>query len=159
MNFYPFHPGDYMLRTGHLSVIEDLAYRRLLDLYYINELPLQGTPDAIARVIRMREHTGDVAVVLGEFFDLTDEGYRHHHCDGVINQYQAKAKQAVENGKRGGRPRKAESNPSVTRGRPFDSIWMAGSMQPTSPSVTARSLSSGCACRKPSATWTPWPGI
>lgn len=118
MNFYPFHPGDYMLRTGHLSVIEDLAYRRLLDLYYINELPLQGTPDAIARVIRMRDHAGDVAVVLGEFFELTDEGYRHYHCDGVITQYQAKAKQAVENGKRGGRPRKAESNHSVTAENP-----------------------------------------
>ncbi|RPP48164.1 hypothetical protein IPC1156_32430, partial [Pseudomonas aeruginosa] len=37
MNFYPFHPGDYMLRTAHLEPLEDLAYRRLLDLYYVGE--------------------------------------------------------------------------------------------------------------------------
>ncbi len=87
MNFYPFHPGDYMLRTGHLSVIEDLAYRRLLDLYYINELPLQGTPDAIAHSIRMLAHVEDVSVVLEEFFVQTTEGYRHRRADHEIAKY------------------------------------------------------------------------
>ncbi|WP_104097387.1 YdaU family protein [Stutzerimonas kunmingensis] len=77
MNFYPFHPGDYMLRTAHLDLIEDLAYRRLLDLYYINEQPLQGEPDAIARVIRMRSNVTEVAAVLGEFFTQTEAGWQH----------------------------------------------------------------------------------
>ena len=40
MNYYNFHIGDYARRTRHLSVIEDLFYRRLLDLYYTTEAPL-----------------------------------------------------------------------------------------------------------------------
>lgn len=120
MNFFPFHPGDYMLRTAHLDPLEDLAYRRLIDLYYVNEQPIQGDAEVIARVIRMRSNSAEVAVVLNEFFSLTDDGWRHGHCDEVISQYHAKAKQAVENGKRGGRPRKSEpepeDNPEETQG-------------------------------------------
>lgn len=108
MNFFPFHPGDYMLRTAHLEPLEDLAYRRLIDLYYVNERPIEGTPDVIARVIRMRSNAAEVEAVLREFFASTDDGWRHNHCDEVIAQYQAKAKQAAENGKRGGRPKKPD---------------------------------------------------
>lgn len=31
MNYYPFHIGDYLTETAHLSWLEDCAYRRLLD--------------------------------------------------------------------------------------------------------------------------------
>jgi uncharacterized protein YdaU (DUF1376 family) len=117
MNFFPFHPGDYMLRTAHLEPLEDLAYRRLIDLYYVNEQPIQGQPEEVARVIRMRSNAAEVGVVLREFFVPTEEGWRHRHCDEVISQYHAKAKQAVENGKRGGRPRKSEPEPYGNPGK------------------------------------------
>ncbi|SER79508.1 Protein of unknown function [Azotobacter beijerinckii] len=91
MNFYPFHPGDYMLRTAHLDPLEDLAYRRLLDLYYVNENPIEGAAESIARVIRMRSNAAEVEAVLREFFIETTEGWRHNHCDEVIGQYQARA--------------------------------------------------------------------
>ncbi len=109
MNFYPFHVGDYTLRTAHLEPLEDLAYRRLLDLYYVNESAITGDAAAIARLIRMRSNAAEVAVVLDEFFEKTEDGWRHGHCDEVIAQYQAKARQAAENGKRGGRPKKPEA--------------------------------------------------
>lgn len=113
MNFFPFHPGDYMLRTAHLDPIEDLAYRRLIDLYYVNEAPLQGSPEELSRVIRLRKHSEQVAAVLQEFFVENDaHTWSHSHCDEVIDQYRLKARQAVENGKRGGRPKKTQSEPS-----------------------------------------------
>lgn len=130
MNFYPFHIGDYMLRTTHLEPLEDLAYRRLIDLYYLNEKPLQGTAEVIARVIRMKASAKEVDDVLQEFFMETPEGWAHKHCESVIAQYRAKAKQAAENGKRGGRPKgqqqhddgliqqagsKPEDNPEITQ--------------------------------------------
>lgn len=34
-HFYSWFPGDYLRDTGHLSMIEDAAYRRLLDAYYM----------------------------------------------------------------------------------------------------------------------------
>lgn len=111
MNYYQFHVGDYTLRTAHLEPLEDLAYRRLLDLYYLNEKPLQGTPEMLARVIRLRSYAAEVKAVLEEFFAETDEGWRHHHCDEVIAKYQARAAQAATNGKAGGRPRKSKPKP------------------------------------------------
>jgi len=92
-----------------LDPLEDLAYRRLLDLYYVNENPIEGAAESIARVIRMRSNAAEVEAVLREFFIETTEGWRHNHCDEVIGQYQARAKQAAENGKRGGRPKKPEA--------------------------------------------------
>lgn len=112
MNFFPFHPGDYMLRTAHLDPIEDLAYRRLIDLYYVNEAPLTGTAEELARVIRLRSNTTEVAAVLREFFAEEDGTWNHSHCDDVIDQYRAKAQTAVENGKLGGRPKKTQDKPS-----------------------------------------------
>lgn len=121
MNFYPFHPGDYVLRTAHLEPLEDLAYRRLLDLYYVNEGPIQGDSASIARLIRMRSNADEVGEVLAEFFEETPEGWRHRHCDEVIAQYQAKARQAAENGKRGGRPRKHQAPDPQPDGDPIGS--------------------------------------
>ena len=40
MIWYKFHLGDYITHTLHLSDAEDLAYRRLLDLYYMSEAPI-----------------------------------------------------------------------------------------------------------------------
>ncbi|SEP58114.1 Uncharacterized conserved protein YdaU, DUF1376 family [Pseudomonas sp. NFACC02] len=113
MNFFPFHPGDYMLRTAHLDPIEDLAYRRLIDLYYVNEAPLTGTPEELARVIRLRSNAAEVSAVLREFFIEEDGTWNHGHCDDVIEQYRAKAKQAAENGKNGGRPKKTKQEPKA----------------------------------------------
>ena len=112
MNFFPFHPGDYMLRTAHLDPIEDLAYRRLIDLYYVNEAPLSGTAEELARVIRLRDRSAEVEAVLREFFAEEDGTWNHSHCDDVIDQYRAKAVTAAENGKRGGRPKKTKNEPN-----------------------------------------------
>jgi len=35
MHYYQFNIGDYASHTRHLSDLEDLAYRRLLDAYYL----------------------------------------------------------------------------------------------------------------------------
>ncbi len=45
MNYYPFHLGDYAAHTKHLGLLEDLAYRRMIDLYYTTEKPL---PNAVS---------------------------------------------------------------------------------------------------------------
>ena len=39
MHFYSFNIGDYASHTRHLTPMEDLAYRRLLDIYYLHEQP------------------------------------------------------------------------------------------------------------------------
>ncbi len=94
MNYYPFHLGDYATHTKHLGLLEDLAYRRMIDLYYTTEKPLSNDPENVARLIGMREHSTIVTEVLSDFFLKSEDGYRNKRCDDEIEKYQAKADRA-----------------------------------------------------------------
>ena len=87
MHFYKFHIGDYMSHTRHISLLEDLAYRRLLDFYFLHEQPIKHR-DA-ARQIGMREHEEDVLTVLNEFFLSTDDGFVNPRANKEIQEYKA----------------------------------------------------------------------
>lgn len=90
MNYYPWHIGDYLAHTAHLSVIEDCAYRRLLDSYYLTEKALPLDFSACARLIRMREHVAEVECVLREFFTETPGGWAQARCEREIAIYRSK---------------------------------------------------------------------
>ena len=60
MHYFQFNIGDYARDTAHLTEMEDLAYRRMLDLYYRAEGPLPSSIDEIAR-LRMNATTLGVA--------------------------------------------------------------------------------------------------
>jgi uncharacterized protein YdaU (DUF1376 family) len=75
MHYYQFNIGDYQSHTSHLSDIEDLAYRRMLDWCYLHEKPLPLEPEEIARQIRMRSHCDSIALVLQEYFERTESGW------------------------------------------------------------------------------------
>jgi uncharacterized protein YdaU (DUF1376 family) len=94
MNFYPFHLGDYAAHTRHLTLMEDLAYRRMLDLYYTTEQALPADPAKVARLIGMRDHMQEVTDILAEFFVKTDAGHTSARCDREIDLYRAKAERA-----------------------------------------------------------------
>jgi len=95
MHYYQFHIGDYMSHTRHLSLFEDLAYRRLLDFYFLHEQPIKHRD--VARQIGMREHEEDVLTVLNEYFLSTPEGFVNPRADKEIKQY----KEFSAAGKRG----------------------------------------------------------
>jgi uncharacterized protein YdaU (DUF1376 family) len=95
MHYYQFHIGDYKSHTHHLSQMEDLAFRRLLDHYYLHEQPIKQRD--IARQIGMREHEQDVLTVLNEFFVSTDDGFINPRADDEIAKY----RKFIEDGKRG----------------------------------------------------------
>ena len=109
MHYYQFHIGDYKSHTHHLSHYEDLAYRRLLDFYFLHEQPIKHRD--IARQIGMRDHEEDVMTVLNEFFISTPEGFVNPRADKEIKQY----KEFSAAGKRGaakrwGTPPNEEAN-------------------------------------------------
>jgi uncharacterized protein YdaU (DUF1376 family) len=94
VNYFPFHIGDYAAHTGHLEPMEDLAYRRLIDLYYLRECPLPADIQATAKLVRMRSMAADVESVLNEFFELTDAGWMHIRCEEEIEHMQDKQAKA-----------------------------------------------------------------
>jgi uncharacterized protein YdaU (DUF1376 family) len=87
MNFYPFHIGDYLSHTNHLSNEEDLAYRRLIDLYYQTEQPFTRNLLWLAKRVKSTEEI--VASILVEFFEETPEGWKNKRADEEIAKYKA----------------------------------------------------------------------
>ena len=113
MHFYSFNIGDYMSHTVHLSLMEDLAYRRCLDIYYLHEKPLPEDATEVARLIRMPEHKPEVVQVLEEFFTHeVGTGYVHKRTNEEITKYQAKIQAASRAGKASAL---ARSNASSTK--------------------------------------------
>ena len=97
MNFYPFHIGDYISHTNHLSDAEDLAYRRMIDLYYHSEQPFNDS-STVAR--RIRTTVEVVETVLHEFFIFEDDNCWHNkRIDEEIAKYHDRLNQASKAGK------------------------------------------------------------
>jgi uncharacterized protein YdaU (DUF1376 family) len=99
MHYFQFNIGDYKSHTNHLDLLEDLAYRRLLDLYYLHERPLNSGITAVARQIGMRDHETQVKTILEEFFCLTEDGWVNSRADREIQHYHGKIEQASRAGK------------------------------------------------------------
>jgi uncharacterized protein YdaU (DUF1376 family) len=112
MHYYSFHVSDYIHDTAHLSIYEDLAFRRLLDLYYTSEKPIPNKTQEVSRRIRLTNNETAVQSVLQEFFSFDEERdcWFHKRCDKAIADYQAKAERNRAVGKLGGRPK---SNPNA----------------------------------------------
>lgn len=116
MHYYPHHIADYRSDTAHLSNEEDLAYRRLLEMYYDTEKPIPLETEWVAR--RLRVGSESVSTVLRDFFSETDAGWVHTRCERVISEYHGRAERARQNGKNGGRPRNPVGSESVASGPP-----------------------------------------
>jgi uncharacterized protein YdaU (DUF1376 family) len=99
MHYFNFNIGDYASHTRHLSLLEDLAYRRLIDAYYLSEKPFTGCPADIAKDIGMMSEIEEVYYVLTKFFESTESGWINKRCDEEIAKYHEKQEQAVRAGK------------------------------------------------------------
>ena len=99
MHFYQFNIGDYKSHTEHLSEMEDLTYRRLLDWYYLHESPIPLDELEVARQIRMRSHSDCIAVVLREYFERTDDGWIHHRANKELAKAGEKSTKASQSAK------------------------------------------------------------
>ena len=113
MHYYQFNIGDYRAATAHLSNNEDLAYRRLLDMYYDTENQIPLDTQWVAK--RLRLDCEVVKTVLQDMFKLTETGWHHGRCEIVIEQYHAMAEKNRANGRLGGR----KKNPVASDSQPI----------------------------------------
>lgn len=90
MNYYEHHLGDYAKDTVHLTMVEDGAYRRLIDVYYVKELPLPAEESKIFKLARAstKQEKDAVRSILDEFFSQSPDGWHHKRCDQEIERYQ-----------------------------------------------------------------------
>ncbi len=116
MNYFPFHIGDYLSATRHLSWDEDAAYRRLLDAYYTSEKPLPTDLRQVFRLVVASTETQREAVetVLKEFFELTDSGWVNRRAERELDAMRDKQqKQRDKANKRWQKPAGERSNASA----------------------------------------------
>jgi uncharacterized protein YdaU (DUF1376 family) len=114
MHYFNFNIGDYASHTRHLSLLEDLAYRRLIDAYYLSEKPFFGSPADIAKDIGMVSQIEEVFYVLSKFFEQSDDGsWFNKRCDEEIAHYHGKQEQAVKAGKASAQARLSKRSTSV----------------------------------------------
>jgi len=115
MHFYKFNIGDYKSHTSHLDLLEDLAYRRMLDYCYLNETGLPESADEIARLISMRTHSESIANVLREFFVLENGEYINERAAAEIFEYKEKNKKAAKSAKARWRKNKEKADANALR--------------------------------------------
>ena len=134
MNYYPFHIGDYVSATRHLSWEEDAAFRRLLDTYYTTEKPIPSDLRAACRLV-MAQTDGQreaVALVLAEFFTMTDAGWVNKRADEEI--VVMRDKQQKQRDKANKRWHKPEAEPGIAAASKTDAAASktdADAMPPT----------------------------
>ena len=138
MNYYPFHIGDYVSATRHLSWSEDCAFRRLLDVYYTSEKPLPLELRAVCRLVMAtsEEQREAVQVVLEEFFQRTDAGWVNRRADEeIVVMREKQQKQRDRANKRWHKPVADTGNaPAMPRHEETDAVASkadAGAMPPT----------------------------
>lgn len=117
MHFYTFHIGDYSSHTSHLSPIEDVIYRRLLDKYYLSETPIPSEIDAVSRLIGMREYKSEVEIIIKEFFTQTESGWINKRASIELAKYHA----MQAGGKKGNEIRWGKDRPPIAPRSPPDS--------------------------------------
>jgi uncharacterized phage protein (TIGR02220 family) len=114
MHYYSFNIGDYAGHTSRLSPMEDLSYRRLLDLYYLSEQPISGSIDDIAREVGLIEFVDSVEYVLGKFFTQEENVFRQKRIDIEIRKYRSNAKNKSKAGKASAKARQAKASSEAT---------------------------------------------
>jgi uncharacterized protein YdaU (DUF1376 family) len=77
----------------------------MLDLYYMSGKSLPLDTESLSRKIRIDLDITEL--VLGDFFQKTEDGYVNKRCDAEIAKYSKQVKINRELGKLGGRPKKA----------------------------------------------------
>jgi uncharacterized protein YdaU (DUF1376 family) len=136
MHFYSFNIGDYISHTRHLTVIEDCAYRRLLDLYYLHEQPLNSSSTTVARAINMRDHEAEVTAVLEEFFEREDGGgWVNRRADEEIQKYHNRLEAASRAGKASAERRFNDRSTTVQPNKKQETINIPNKQEKKAPSV------------------------
>jgi len=103
MKWYKFNVVDYRQRTEGLADAEDLAYRRLIDIYYLTE----GIPSDREQIIALVGLDWDcIEPVLQRFFIYQPTGYIDPAIEDDLDNRRRRARWNSAAGKIGGRGRK-----------------------------------------------------
>ena len=112
--------SEYDQKSARLSLAEDGAYFRLCRDYWVNG-PIPDDDDRLAGIVRLgRKDWMKIRPALEPLFDIRDGRWFHPHLDGELARAREFRERQVENGRKGGRPRK----PTQTQDKPMGYFWV-----------------------------------
>jgi uncharacterized protein YdaU (DUF1376 family) len=106
MDWYRFNVAEYTRLTRELPDAEDLALRRMIDLYYLREGPLPLDHNEIEQLVRLDWDC--IEPVLREFFHATTKGYKNDALQSDVDRRLSRTTINKASGKKGGRPKKVD---------------------------------------------------
>lgn len=143
MNFYKRYPGDYRKKTARLTVAQHGVYALLLDEFYLTEQPLPADYEELYRICcaMKRDEQEAVRVIADRFFPVGPDGLRHNErAAEELEDAMPALEAARSNGKKGGRPRKTETQEKPTGfsgDNPAGSEKEPSSKPPHSPDISS----------------------
>ncbi len=122
LNRYDRYPGDYLRDTLSLTLAQDGAYTRLLDVYYSSESPIPDEDKFSLARCRSKADEKITQWVLDRFFVRQKNGEKlvwiHAKCEREIAKASTRIEASRRNGGKGGRPRndsKQETQQVISR--------------------------------------------
>lgn len=109
MNYYPHNIGDFASLTQGLDLEAVGIVVRLLDRMMLTEKPIKTQWVSIGFP---KEANDKVMAVLAALFEETPDGWIYPPAIEAIEAYQRNCLKNQENGKKGGRPRKTQQEPT-----------------------------------------------
>jgi len=104
-DWYPFFVQDYRRDTLHLSLEEDAAYRRLIDVYMFDiRGPLPNDEAALARLVGIPTTAWHrLAPVVRRFFRARNDKLFHKRCETELRAQNARRNRRREIASEGGK--------------------------------------------------------
>ena len=115
MYFYKFHIGDFAMWTAGFDSESVGIFIKLLNRYMLTENPIKT--DWVFLGFQNSEQEKAKAI-LSSCWEETPDGWVFPPVLEIVKHYQSSSAKNRENGKKGGRPRKANSNPEETQTKP-----------------------------------------
>lgn len=115
MYFYKFHIGDFAMWTAGFDSESVGIFIKLLNRYMLTENPIKTDWVSLGFPISEQEKA---KAILSSCWEETADGWVFSPVREIVEHYQSSKAKNRENGKKGGRPRKANSNPNETQTKP-----------------------------------------
>jgi len=97
MDWYPWYPDLHDADAGHLTCLEDGAYRRLIDRYMRTRMPLPDDDKVLARFVGLTpDEWAAIAPNVRPFFKPRDGKLHHKRCNFVLEAQDKKTKSHSE---------------------------------------------------------------
>jgi uncharacterized protein YdaU (DUF1376 family) len=119
MDWYPWHLDLHDMDAGHLTCLEDGAYRRLIDRYMRTRKPLPDDDTTLARLVGLTpDEWSAIAPQIRPFFQPKGGKLHHKRCNHELDEQDRRATKQTEKSIKGAKARWLKEKGDNAQGMP-----------------------------------------